>query len=281
MKKLLDKRSGRWTQWRSPQCKMFAQIRFELYSLSYYIGGAHWNNSNVVLPCNAFYFVLGGDGHIEDHRKHMRLRAGYAYLLPINVKHRSYCDTSIEKYWGCFSMELFPQFDVFELMDEIVELGPFEIDDPSYFTKRLERWSMADYFYFQSMIYRLFGGLDDYFSNVLTRHSRNAELYSGLFSFVDDRLDARLKVGEIAEAVKLSPPHLSRMFKQDIGVTLKSFLSGKLNQKACALLSGTNLKVKDIAHKLGYDDEYYFLRAFKNQNGQSPSQYRESLPKMV
>ena len=39
----------------------------------------------------------------------------------------------------------------------------------------------------------------------------------------------------------------------------------------------TNKSVKEIAHDLGYDDEYYFSRFFKNNADVSPQIYRETV----
>lgn len=45
-------------------------------------------------------------------------------------------------------------------------------------------------------------------------------------------------------------------------------------QKACLLLYTDDIKVKDIALLVGYDDPYYFSRLFKKYQGLSPDQYR-------
>jgi YesN/AraC family two-component response regulator len=45
-------------------------------------------------------------------------------------------------------------------------------------------------------------------------------------------------------------------------------------QKACQLLYGPTLKIKEIAYTVGYDDLYYFSRIFKKLMGLSPEQYR-------
>ena len=36
----------------------------------------------------------------------------------------------------------------------------------------------------------------------------------------------------------------------------------------------SNLKMKDIAEKLRFNDEYYFSRFFQKQNGAPPLRYR-------
>jgi YesN/AraC family two-component response regulator len=46
-------------------------------------------------------------------------------------------------------------------------------------------------------------------------------------------------------------------------------------QAACEYLDTTSLAIKEIAAILGYEDPYYFSRAFAKCTGQSPMKYRE------
>ena len=45
-------------------------------------------------------------------------------------------------------------------------------------------------------------------------------------------------------------------------------------EKARLLLRETDLKVREIAARLGYDDPFYFSNVFKKCVGVSPEQYR-------
>jgi len=40
-------------------------------------------------------------------------------------------------------------------------------------------------------------------------------------------------------------------------------------------LSTTQLSVKEIAYSLGYEYPQYFVRLFRQQTGQTPTQYRQ------
>ena len=46
-------------------------------------------------------------------------------------------------------------------------------------------------------------------------------------------------------------------------------------QKACQYLLFTELRIKEIAFRLGMDDAYYFSRLFSKVMGVSPKAYRE------
>ncbi|MFC4990634.1 helix-turn-helix domain-containing protein [Rubritalea tangerina] len=46
--------------------------------------------------------------------------------------------------------------------------------------------------------------------------------------------------------------------------------------KAMHMLLGARETVQEIAHQLGFEDEYYFSRFFKKASGKSPSHYRRA-----
>ena len=43
--------------------------------------------------------------------------------------------------------------------------------------------------------------------------------------------------------------------------------------RACVLLSTTSHSVQEISNSVGFDDPFYFSRAFKEMKGVSPRQY--------
>jgi len=54
------------------------------------------------------------------------------------------------------------------------------------------------------------------------------------------------------------------------------FFNLNKTQKACEYLSYTDLSIKEISFKIGFEDPLYFSRTFKNFMGKSPRNYRKS-----
>lgn len=93
-------------------------------------------------------------------------------------------------------------------------------------------------------------------------------------SFMKANVHKRLCVDEIAETFKYSPSHYSVLFKQKTGLSpIEYFIRLKM-QHASELLTGSNLIVKEIAGKVGYDDPFYFTRIFKKVTGKTPREYK-------
>jgi transcriptional regulator GlxA family with amidase domain len=85
---------------------------------------------------------------------------------------------------------------------------------------------------------------------------------------------SRQSVSELARAVRLSPAHLQRLFKQETGVHISDLLVEHRLRNAAHLLSTTDMEIKEIAYKVGYQHHSSFVRAFQRRFHQSPKRYR-------
>ena len=79
---------------------------------------------------------------------------------------------------------------------------------------------------------------------------------------------------EIAKYCGLSPNYFSAMFKEQVGETYIDYLTGIRMEKAKQLLVTTKMTVKEIASEVGYLDDKYFRKLFKNRFAMTPSSYR-------
>ncbi len=82
---------------------------------------------------------------------------------------------------------------------------------------------------------------------------------------------------EIADAVNANPTYLSRIFSQEVGISLWDFLARLRIQKAKEMLHNysTSKTITDIAMHVGYNDPAYFCKVFKQQTGLSPRGFRK------
>jgi AraC-like DNA-binding protein len=97
---------------------------------------------------------------------------------------------------------------------------------------------------------------------------------SDVISYMRSKLNDILSIKEMALKSDLSISHFSCLFHKATGVPpLEYFIRLKL-ERACILLYDSDIKIKDIASMLGYEDPYYFSRLFKKYMDMSPHQYR-------
>lgn len=96
-----------------------------------------------------------------------------------------------------------------------------------------------------------------------------------LQGFIMSHLDEDLSLVRLAEQVHLNPSYLSRIYKQETGRNLTEFIDSTRLIKAKDLLKSENLKISDIARRVGYESATSFTRFFKKATGHSPQEYRE------
>jgi AraC-like DNA-binding protein len=78
-----------------------------------------------------------------------------------------------------------------------------------------------------------------------------------------------------AEMLNLSQSRFNHLFKEETGQSPYNFFIGLRIDNASTLLEATDLKIKDIAQKCGFEDPLYFAQAFKRIHGITPSEYRK------
>ncbi len=81
---------------------------------------------------------------------------------------------------------------------------------------------------------------------------------------------------EVADACNVSHPHLCRLFKRFSDETPTRMLLRLKLTRSVDLLERGNLLIKEIAEKVGFDDQYYFSKRFKEYFGVSPKHYLNS-----
>lgn len=91
--------------------------------------------------------------------------------------------------------------------------------------------------------------------------------------YMQQNLTKCLKIGDIANHVKLSESHLSKLFRNKTGSSPIDYFINLKMQEAIRLLINKSLRIKEVAFKLGYNDQYYFTRIFTKQIGTSPASF--------
>lgn len=81
-------------------------------------------------------------------------------------------------------------------------------------------------------------------------------------------------VGEIASRVSVSPSHLSRRFREQVGVPPLRWLDQLRGERAAALLLRTGLSVAEVGRRVGWSDPNYASRRFRSLYAWQPTEYR-------
>ena len=122
-------------------------------------------------------------------------------------------------------------------------------------------------------LYRILCGL---LFPVQTGPDRTNDAIVQAVQYIGEHLFEPLSVEKVADAVRLSPSHFSRLFRSTTGFSPHEYIMLHRIDEAKALLQSTALSVKEIAFRVGYRSEVNFITAFTDKTGASPTQFRRS-----
>lgn len=92
---------------------------------------------------------------------------------------------------------------------------------------------------------------------------------------IEQALPDSVPLQALAAACGLPSRQLPAMFRNTVGVTLRSFVASAHIAKAKLLLSDSRLLIKQVAGRSGFDSASAFTAAFRKATGMRPQQYRE------
>lgn len=90
---------------------------------------------------------------------------------------------------------------------------------------------------------------------------------------IEENFGLKLSLTYFSQKYKLTPEYLSNLFAKEIGETFSNYLKIVRLEKAKELLLTTNMKIYEIAYTVGYPDQKYFSKVFKEYTGVSAKKF--------
>lgn len=233
-----------------------------------------------------FFIVLDGQGSLHYNGKVYRLAAGDCAFIDCRASYSHSTSDSLWKLqWAHFNSHAMP-----EIYKKYVARGGQPVlhpKDTAAYCALLDRLfhiaSSTDYI--RDM------RLNETLSALLTQimeasyhpekrpEQKRGSIPKNSLQDVKDYLDAhwdqKIVLDDLANEFFINKFYLTRLFKQQYGVSIINYLLERRITQAKGLLRFTNQTVEFIGAACGFDDANYFSRAFKNIEGVSPTEYRK------
>lgn len=100
-------------------------------------------------------------------------------------------------------------------------------------------------------------------------------LVSRVLNYINANISGELTIEQIAKDNFVSKYHLCRTFKKTLGVSIMKYILSQRITLAKEQLIHSDASCSDIAMLMGFSSFSYFCRAFKEQEGMTPNQYRK------
>ena len=105
--------------------------------------------------------------------------------------------------------------------------------------------------------------------------SRHVEIVLSFRKLLMEHLSKNRQPSYYASLLNISTVYLNEVVKKVTGMSTALYIKGEVVLQAKRLLCNTTLSVKQIADRLGFDDEAYFSRLFSKATGVSPVAFRQ------
>jgi AraC-like DNA-binding protein/ligand-binding sensor protein len=103
---------------------------------------------------------------------------------------------------------------------------------------------------------------------------KNNHVISKAQFFIKTHYNKDIKLGDVADAVYLSPNYFSFLFKKITGLNFSAYLTKTRIEAAKSLLANTATPIKKVVHQVGFEDYNYFNRTFKRLENIPPARFR-------
>ncbi len=113
--------------------------------------------------------------------------------------------------------------------------------------------------------------------------SKQSELHPVVrdaIAIMEDNLEEPVSVPALADTVGVSQRKLERLFRKYVGCSAIGFYHVLRLQYARALLTNTNLSVREVSVASGFASMSYFTKSFSAHFGKRPREYREAWPNL-
>lgn len=95
--------------------------------------------------------------------------------------------------------------------------------------------------------------------------------------YIEEHLTERISLTDLSECFHVSPNYLSQLFKKYTDTGVSKYISQKKIEASMELLKQPELKIYEVADRLGFENAFYYNKVFKRVTGVSPKEYRNHI----
>lgn len=100
-------------------------------------------------------------------------------------------------------------------------------------------------------------------------------------TYMEEHYSQNITIEQLARIAEVSPKYFVDLYKKTYGVSAMDYVTELRISRAKQLMAQSHVKLREIAHQVGYNDEFYFSRKFKKEVGVSPTFYMKSRQRKI
>ncbi len=234
-----------------------------------------WKSDCARAAFNRIYFVYDGEGKVTCNGKKYTLKKGNIYVFPADTDFSYGCSDYLNKIYFHVNVFSISGYDMLSGADGVVFENKGDTVDEIR-TLWESRDSLSALAVKRILHDIVFSAAQKLGRGKEILHTKNP-LIEKTIKIIEENLSANLTAKELAARLFVSESWLSRIFRDEVGVTLGKYINDRVLFAAQETLRKSNYTVKEISLKYGYCDQFYFSRAFTARFGMSPMKYRKNV----
>lgn len=243
-------------------------------AVNHYIERKSGSGQYIIIYC------VEGRGHISVGDNQYELLPNTYFIIPKQVPHTysSNENNPWSIYWAHFTGDIAEK--IFERFLNGAELTVHHIPYDENRIRSFEQiYSIVEHSFQEKEMEIMSISLLHFISAMVYYKEANPAVYntdsiSSSILFMKQNINEKFGIEELAQQQNISVSHYSRSFKRKTGASPINYFNQLKIHKSCQYLYFTDRNIKEIAVELGFDDQYYFSRLFRNVMGMSPSKYK-------
>jgi AraC-like DNA-binding protein len=248
-------------------------LRLEFLSGGYVKLNKKWYLKGKAFQFNILYYIFSGSAELSCNGETIALVPGNLYLLPAGLPIAYRCPEAMEQFFLHVTLTTPEGFDMLSGLKKVCRL-PCSQEQLEQLKRLYYSEDYKHLLAFKSQV------TQDVVSCLLREDvSFPTKPYSTevlqAISYIQNNISIQLSGEQIAKAIFISPSRLHKRFKAETGLTLGAYQDRLIFYRATQLLAEKKLSIKEISQQLGFCDEHYFSRRFKEQLGMTPTGYRK------
>lgn len=233
----------------------------------------NWHATVVSPPYTRLYYIIDGSGEIETAQGTLQLTAGNLYMLTMGHSFSYRCDSWMQQLYFHINLTDTCGADILRGIDKILS----KKISASHIQKLLALFheeNMIGRGYLKALLQAdVFSLLLD--NQIDIKNKRLSDPIQKALIYIENNLSASLTVKTISDEISVSPTTLSHKFKAEMDISIGKYIDGMIMSRAEDLLINSTLSLSSISDKLGFYDQFYFSRRFKEKHDISPLRYRK------
>ncbi len=233
----------------------------------------NWQATEITPSYTRVYYIVSGRAKIETAQGPQDLVAGNLYVLPTGISFSYSCNDKMQQLYFHITLTNTYGADILRGIHTVLskKVSGAHIES---LLKLFNEDSIVSRGFLKALLHTdIFSLLQD--NHIQVQNNHLSEPIQKAKLFIEEHLSASITTETICAQLSISPTTLSRKFRAEMGIPIGKYIDGLVMRQAESMLINTDLPLSVISERLGFYDQFYFSRRFKEKYSLPPLKYRK------